>query len=422
MLSIGKLSVGQSAYYLNEVLDGAEDYYVNVGEAPGRWVGRCADSLGLEGKVEAQDLRAVPAGLDPSTGDALRVTRTGLPGLDLTLSAPKSISLVWALGDRATAAAVVACHDRAVDAALEYLERHACHVRRGHGGATVQQADGLVGAAFRHRTSRALDPALHTHVLVANMAEGPDGRWTALDTRDFYGHGRTAGFVYQAVLRHELARSQGLLFEEVRQGHADVAGVPANLRQTFSERRNEIIETMALHGAASAKGAQAAALDTRISKSSQLSEAALRSRWCEKAAPFDFDVAQLPVLVRMPTVDIDDAELGQQVTRSDATFVRKDVTRALAQAATQGASLQELERRTDAFCKGAHAVEVAPGRWTTPELLALEQGAVERAEANTAPAGIVDPGLVQASLAARPSLGPDQQALVAAMTGFRPPR
>jgi conjugative relaxase-like TrwC/TraI family protein len=171
---------------------------------------------------------------------------------------------------------VVACHDRAVDDAIEYLERHACMVRRGHWGAEVCEADGFVGAAFRHRTSRAGDPALHTHVLLANMAEGPDGRWTALDNRELYRHGRTAGFVYQAVLRYELARSTGLLFEEIAQGHADVAGVPPALRREFSRRRQEIVAAMERHGAVSAKGAQAAALDTRLTKGEHVSEPELR--------------------------------------------------------------------------------------------------------------------------------------------------
>ncbi len=173
MLSIGKLSLGQEAYYLEEVLDGAEDYYLSVGEAPGRWVGTGAARLGLEDQVDGEQLRAVLAGRRPGTDEPLRRTRASRPGLALTLSAPKSVSVVWGLGDKATAEAVVACHDRAVDAALEYLERHACHVRRGHAGAVVHAGRGFVGAAFRHRTSRAGDPALHTHVLLANLAEGP---------------------------------------------------------------------------------------------------------------------------------------------------------------------------------------------------------------------------------------------------------
>ena len=415
VLSIGKLSLGQEAYYLEEVLDGAEDYYLSVGEAPGRWVGTGASRLGLDGTVEADDLRAVLAGRRPGTDDPLRATRASLPGLDLTLSAPKSVSLVWGLGDEETAKAVVACHDRAVDSALDYLEEHACHVRRGHGGATVCDADGFVGAAFRHRTSRAGDPALHTHVLLANMAEGPDGRWTALDTRDLYGHARTAGFVYQAVLRYELAHNPGYLFEEVAQGHADLAGVPADVRRAFSHRRQEIVAAMERHGAASAKAAQAATLDTRLAKSEHVSEPELRQRWASQAEPFDFDVARLPVLARSPVLRVDE-ELADQLTESHATFVRRDVVRALAQAATQGASLEEIERGANEFCRGEQAVEVAEGRWTTPEMLALERRIVELAAADVVRAGIVPPSFVAASVAARPSLGPDQEEAVRAIT------
>ena len=409
MLSIGRLSLGQEAYYLEEVLDGAEDYYLHVGEAPGRWLGRGAASIRLDGLVGTDDLRGVLAGRRPGTGEPLRSTTASRPGMDLTLSAPKSISVVWGLGDEATARTVVACHDRAVDQAIEYLERHACRVRRGHGGADVQEARGFVGAAFRHRTSRAGDPALHTHVLIANMAEGPDGRWTALDNRELYRHGRTAGFVYQAVLRYELARSVGLLFEEVAQGHADVAGVPPALRREFSQRRQEIVATMERHGAASAKGAQAAALDTRLTKGQHVSEDELRRRWAIPAESFAFDVAELPRLVRTPVLDLDQGQVATMLTESHATFVRRDVVRALAQEATQGASLDELEGGADALCASPHAIAVTEGRWTTPEMLALEQRTVERAAASASPVAVVADAALRRALDARPSLGADQR-------------
>src|SRR5436190_9629960 len=84
VLSIGKLSLGQEAYYLEEVLDGAEDYYLHAGEAPGRWLGSAAGTIGLRGTVTPEDLRAVLTGRDPVAGTALRATRAALPGLDLT--------------------------------------------------------------------------------------------------------------------------------------------------------------------------------------------------------------------------------------------------------------------------------------------------------------------------------------------------
>ena len=417
MLSIGKLSLGQEAYYLEEVLDGAEDYYLNVGEAPGRWLGSGSAQIGLAGRVEAEDLRAVLAGMRPGGDEALRSTAARLPGLDLTLSAPKSMSLVWGLGDPDTAQAVVDCHERGVDAAIAYLERHACHVRRGHGGVDVQAANGFVAAAFRHRTSRLGDPALHTHVLLANLAEGPDGRWTALDTRHLYRQARTAGFVYQAVLRYELASSLGLLFEEVSQGHADVAGVPESLRRAFSNRRRQIVEAMERHGTVSAKGAQAATLDTRRAKTDHVPEPELRRRWVQRAQPFAFDIAELPRLRRNPTVDVDDHEVAERVTEQHATFERRDVVRACAQAATQGASLDDLEQRADAFLVGAHAVTVPDGRWTTPEMLALEQRTVELAAAGHGSArAVVSREVVDAAVEARPSLGDDQRRVVLDLT------
>jgi conjugative relaxase-like TrwC/TraI family protein len=96
-----------------------------------------------------------------------------------------------------------AAHQAAVHEALGYLEREACRARRGHGGATVVEGRGFVAAAFEHRYSRAGDPLLHTHIVVANVAQGPDGRWTALDSRSLYRHSKTAGYFYQAALRAE---------------------------------------------------------------------------------------------------------------------------------------------------------------------------------------------------------------------------
>ncbi len=326
------------------------------------------------------------------------------------------MSVVWGLGDEATAAAVVAAHEAAVDSALGYLGAQACHVRRGHGGVDVISANGFVAAAFRHRTSRAGDPTLHSHVLVSNMAQGSDGRWTALDTRDLYTHGRTAGFVYQAVLRHELAQSLGLLFEEMERGYADVAGVPKELRVAFSTRRGQILAAMEAHGATSAKAASAAALSTRAPKTEHVTEAELRRPWVEAARPFGWSPADLTRFVRTPGLVIEDEDIPGRLTESDATFTRRDVVRAVAQAATQGASLGDIEERTDAFLRAELAIELSPGRWTTPEILELERSAVARAEAGRSRgAGLASAESLARAFHARPSMGTDQAGAVEAL-------
>ena len=101
MLSIGKLAGGAEGYYLRAVASGVEDYYLGSGEAPGRWVGAGSVRLGLAGVVSPEQLRAVLDGRDPATGKSLLWVRRPdrLPGLDLTFSAPKSVSLLFALGD-----------------------------------------------------------------------------------------------------------------------------------------------------------------------------------------------------------------------------------------------------------------------------------------------------------------------------------
>jgi conjugative relaxase-like TrwC/TraI family protein len=128
--------------------------------------------------------------------------------------------------DRDVAAQVVAAHDAAVAAAVGYLEREAGYSRRGAGGTETVQVDGFVAAAFRHRTSRANDPLLHTHVLIANVARTTDDRvWRTLDSRRLYAHAKTAGVLYQAQLRWELTRRLGVAWQPVINGVADLAGV-----------------------------------------------------------------------------------------------------------------------------------------------------------------------------------------------------
>ena len=80
--------------------------------------------LGLDGTVTADDLTAILAGRRPGTDE--RLTRAGMPGFDLTFRAPKSVSVLYALGDPGTVTAVVGAHEAAVDAAIGYLEREAC--------------------------------------------------------------------------------------------------------------------------------------------------------------------------------------------------------------------------------------------------------------------------------------------------------
>ena len=212
MLSIGKLGIGQERYYLEKVAEGAEDYYSGEGEAEGQWLGDAANDLGLEGVVEADQLTAMLTGHNPATGEPLGLRAVGgrgaVPGFDLTFSVPKSVSLLWALGGRDTATEITAATESSIAAALDYMQREACWTRRG-AGAEFVKGNGFLAAGFLHRSSRAGDPQLHIHTLIANATQGTDGNWTRLYHPAIYDHAKTAGYIFEAHLRHDLSRRSG---------------------------------------------------------------------------------------------------------------------------------------------------------------------------------------------------------------------
>ncbi|MEP6300100.1 MAG: MobF family relaxase, partial [Ilumatobacter sp.] len=116
------------------------------------------------------------------------------------------------------------------------------YTRTGHGGAAVVDADGVFGVRYRHRTSRALDPQLHDHVLISNAVRTvSDGVWRTLDARGLYGNAKAAGVEFQTFLRAELTARLGVEFDEVdANGQADIVGIDRELLDEFSTRSVDI--------------------------------------------------------------------------------------------------------------------------------------------------------------------------------------
>ena len=163
MLRLSKLGPGREGYYLQAVAI----------ESPGQWMGHGTEQAGLTSEVGAQELSALLAGRDPISGEVLGSARNRVrvTGFDLTFAAPKSVSLLQGLAEEPVADAVTLSHRAAVAAAVGYVESRALGVRRQRGAErTVERVDGAFGAEFLHRTSRALDPHLHSG------REGPQRR------------------------------------------------------------------------------------------------------------------------------------------------------------------------------------------------------------------------------------------------------
>jgi conjugative relaxase-like TrwC/TraI family protein len=316
---------------------------------------------------------------------------------DLSFCAPKSVSMLHALAPAEVAADVLASHERAVDAALEYVERRAVAVRRPMGGALVPvPVEAVPSAGFVHRVSRALDPHLHSHVVMANLGRGPEGNFSALDGRGVYAHIGAVGALYHAQLRHELTTRLGVAWEPLRSGRADVAGIGVEARRAFSRRAAAIAQHMSGRGLGGSRARDIAAHATRPERDPHQSVDDLRPEWEGRAEAVGLDPGALEaVLDRVPRGHVPglDPALGEVVAgelgRRGPTVTRRDVVRAWCGTLGEGAPAEAVERAADRLLgsmpmTAAHAdrVErrgvgerrhVVGGRDMTPQRAELER-------------------------------------------------
>jgi conjugative relaxase-like TrwC/TraI family protein len=437
VLDVAKLTPGREDYYLEKLADNREEYLSGHGESPGRWYGQGAASLGLNGEASKEGFRRLIQGRDPGTGELLgrEHGRNAVTGFDLVLRPSKSVSVLYGLGDAATGRAVLEAHHVGLAEATAYLDGQ-LGARRGHGGAEHVGGNGLLAVGFDHRTSRAGDPLVHTHLVVANRVQGPDGRWTALDGRDVYRHRRAADAIYRAALQRELTRSLGVEWTDAdRHGNREIRGLPFELVRAFSKRAEQVnaeVERLEKTGRLrTPRLVKWAVHATRKAKEHEAPET-LYARWRQEASErgSDPDALVRGVTGRVAARERDQApseatvtkvfdrlESPKGLTAQASTFAREDVITALG-AGLVGATRQELEGLASRFL-GERAVSVVADRaleerrWTTPELLGVERRLVAAAEGRVGErAGVVAPAAVREALAAYPSLGEDQAGMV----------
>ena len=271
------------------------------------WAGRGAAGLGLEGPVDPDAFQAVLEGEVPDGSGrrlGLRIGDGGIdhrPGRDLTFSAPKSVSLAALIGGDAR---IVEAHDRAAGRALGRFERNAAETRTqdpatGRMARTGDQK--TVIATFRHETSRNLDPALHTHSVIANMLLGADGKWRTMANESLYASKMLLGALYRSELAGELAKLGYGIERTHADGRFEIAGVSRHVIDAFSTRRAEIEAAMEGRGLGSTAEnqnlARRAALMTRAAKR-DVDREALRETWGRQAADLGFDAKTLAASAR----------------------------------------------------------------------------------------------------------------------------
>jgi conjugative relaxase-like TrwC/TraI family protein len=280
--------VGRAASYYE---DGADDYYANEGEAS-EWQGKGAGALGLTGSVDSERLRELLAGRVTENGktsrSSTRQDASSRIGIDLTFSAPKSVSLQALIGGDP---AIIRAHDLAVERAIAVAEERAQARKKCHGTSRIEDTRNLVVAKFRHETSREGDPQLHTHALVLNLTRRRNGEWRALHNDQIVKTTRYLGAVYRAELATELQRA-GYALRHGRDGFFELAHIERAQLEAFSRRAAHIEARLAEGGltreTATTEQAQRAALSTRRRKVS-IERQALFAEWQARAAALGID-------------------------------------------------------------------------------------------------------------------------------------
>ncbi|MFA7281086.1 MAG: MobF family relaxase [Sterolibacterium sp.] len=394
MLSIKSLGSADSdlaAYYESLARD---DYYYAGGEPPGRWHGRLAVHLDLFGNVKSGQLAKAFRGRHPLTEQDLAGNAGDghKAGWDLTFSAPKSVSLMWAVSGQEHQTKIAQAHDQAVARALEYLEKRAFSSRDRrdpHSG-----RGSILAAVYQHGTSRELDPQLHSHAVVANLGKRIDGSWCALDFDSRWK--MAAGAIYRAELA---SRLQQIGYGIERDGSSfGIVGIDKKMTEAFSTRRRQIVEALKQTGFTGAKAASVAALHTRQVKQ-DVDRQTLMPIWRDQAAAVGLDAAKLSSLHRNPhlptsTSSVVINDILKSLTQTASTFTRMQLEASAATEAQGQLNADGIEALVDTEIKNRqkdlnplglvklrvpmadsrreHSVE----RYTTNEMLAIERAIV----------------------------------------------
>ena len=258
------------------------DYYTKGADEHSEWGGALAAELGLAGRVDSATFKALLAGevgeqqLGRRRADG---TIQHQPGWDFAVNAPKSVSIMALVaGDER----IVAAHENAVTAAIDYLEEHATRRYRQDKEIVHETTGRLLYARFTEHASRELDPHLHTHVVVMNMTNGENGApMASLETRAMFAEQMVAGQVYRNELAHRLRELGYDIAFDPRRGLFEIVGVPKALITDMSQRAEQIEAHAKEHGLVGQAARRKSFYETRGPKE-KVALDDLHARWSQR--------------------------------------------------------------------------------------------------------------------------------------------
>ncbi|MGE4404296.1 MobF family relaxase [Pseudomonas sp.] len=276
-------SAGGAASYFAK-----DDYYTaeHSSEATG-WAGKGAEALGLSGEVQKEDFENILNGKLPD-GTLVNQTANRRTGIDLTFSMPKSASVMaYIAGDKR----ILEAHMTAVKATMGWVEKNMAEARdysRNKNGEPVRTGN-LVYALFEHDTSRKLDPQGHIHVIVAAITKTAAGKWQGLWNGELWKNNTTIGSAYHAAFRQELAKLGYETQITGKHGQFEIKGVPKEVIQEFSKRREEIVEKAKEIGVSSPQARNQVVINTRDAKLAVDDRSKLGESWIARSVGLGFD-------------------------------------------------------------------------------------------------------------------------------------
>lgn len=373
MISISAItSPAQAATYFGR----RDDYYVRGQESPSEWHGQGAAPLCLSGEVDKEAFKDLLEGHLP-TGDTLgRFNAVGerehKPGYDLTFRPPKSYSVAALVGGDER---LVEAHDQAVKTTLQWLESEHLVTRVKMGGQTsLQHTGNLTAALFLHETSRSRDPLLHTHAVIANVTQRADGQWRSIEGREIYKVQHLTDKIFQSELSLR-ARDLGYEVKVDREaGRFELARVPVDVRDAFSQRSQEIEANLAQNGktrkTASAAEREVSCLSTR-SRKLEVDRSLLRDQWLTRSRDLGYDpertvaeararaleIARQPIPDRQLEAERGVREAVQHLAERSAAFRVTDLTATLSNRCFGELSRHELDRAVDRIRERGELIE-----------------------------------------------------------------
>ena len=286
MLSMASVKSASAAggYYTNDNYYTADD----AAEAS-QWAGAGAETVGLVGAVDVGAFKAVLEGkLPDGTTVRAKAGDKHAPGMDMTFSAPKSLSLLAYIGgDKRLFGANMA----AVKATIAWAEKNLAETRmQVNGKIETVRSGNLLVALFQHDTNREQEPQAHVHAVIANMTRGPDGKWRALHNSKLWMNNTLLGSIYHAELRNRVEQLGYQIGEVGKHGSFEIAGVGRALIDAFSTRRQQILAAFSKLDHQTPETRNAVTIKTRARKRMVEDRPALYEQWQEKAASMGADL------------------------------------------------------------------------------------------------------------------------------------